>query len=76
MVNACPWSWNGREVKTPTLSKAESIGHAKKPDQSLSVDVLEWYHPSASIRQQKNHERACHPSVTYLRHCDQNSAFA
>jgi hypothetical protein len=53
-------SWNGREVKTPTLLK-QSVGHPEKPKQSLSVEIHEWYHPTVNVRQQKKRERVCHP---------------
>jgi RNA polymerase sigma factor (sigma-70 family) len=50
---------NGGEVKTPTLAN-QRVGHPEKPNQSLSVDVLEWYHPTVSTRPKKL-KRVRHP---------------
>jgi hypothetical protein len=35
-------------------------GHPKKPNQSLGVDVLEWYHPTAQVCQKKQREWVVH----------------
>src|ERR1700686_4810819 len=35
-----------REHQPPTLPKNGRIGHPQQPNQSLGVDVLEWYHPN------------------------------
>jgi hypothetical protein len=35
--------------KTLTLLKTESVGHSKKPKQSLGVEVLERFHPTMGI---------------------------
>jgi len=39
----------GRKSKTPTLPN-QRVGHPKKPNWSLSVDVRWWYYPIASLR--------------------------
>jgi hypothetical protein len=39
----------------------ERVGHPEKPNRSLGVDLLEWYHPTVSVRQQKKRERVGHP---------------
>jgi hypothetical protein len=37
----------------PTLPKARRFEHLEKPNQLLCIDVLESYHPTASVRQQE-----------------------
>ena len=52
----------GTEEKSkPRPFKSERVGHPEKPNQSLGVDVLEWYHATVRIRQQKKCERVGHP---------------
>jgi hypothetical protein len=41
----------------------ERVGHPEKLNQSPGVDVLEWYHPTVSVRQQKKRERVGHPPL-------------
>jgi RHS repeat-associated protein len=53
-------SWEGREVKPPTLPN-QRVGHPEKPTRSLGVDVLEWYYSTACARQQKKRERVGRP---------------
>jgi hypothetical protein len=43
-----------REHQSPDPFETERVGHPKKPNQSLWVDVLEWYHPIVRVRQQDN----------------------
>jgi hypothetical protein len=45
----------------PRPFKTERVGHPEKPNQFLGVDVLEWYHATVRIRQQKKCERVGHP---------------
>src|SRR5579863_10067895 len=43
-----------RERQTLTLLfETERVEHPQKPNQSLGVDVLEWYDPTVRVRQQK-----------------------
>jgi hypothetical protein len=51
----------GTEPQNPDPFEAERVGHPEKPNQSLGVDVLEWYHPAVRVRQQEKHERVVHP---------------
>jgi hypothetical protein len=53
-------SWNGGEVKTPTLPN-QRVVHREKPTRFLGVDVPEWYHPTVSVRQQKKRGTVGHP---------------
>jgi hypothetical protein len=49
---------HGTKVKSkPRPFKAERVGHPEKLNQSLSVDVLEWYHSNMRVRQLKKRER-------------------
>jgi hypothetical protein len=43
--------------------KTERVGYPEKLNQSLSVDALEWYHPTVTRRQKENWRRVGHPSV-------------
>src|SRR5713101_6389399 len=52
--------------QNPDPLKPERVGHPEKLNQSLSVDVLEWYHPIVSVRQQKRGERVGHPPAARL----------
>ena len=56
MVNESE-TWKEENTKTPTLPKARRVGHPQESNQSLSVDVLEWYYPNCSSRDLKKHER-------------------
>jgi hypothetical protein len=56
-------SWNGREIKTPTLLKLKRVGHPEKLNQSLGVDVLEWYPVNVIRSQEENWRRVGHPPV-------------
>src|ERR1700674_133056 len=49
------------EHQNPDPFETERVGHPKKPNQSLSVDVQEWYHPAVSVRQLKTRERVGRP---------------
>jgi len=59
---------HGTKLKSkPRPFKTERVGHPKKLNQSLGVDVLEWYHPIVSVRQQKRGERVGHqPFVGFV----------
>jgi len=48
------------ESKTTTLAN-KSVGHPEKPNQSLGVGLLEWYHSIVSVHQQTKIERVAHP---------------
>ena len=52
-----------REHQNPDPSKTGRVGHPERPNQSLGVDVPEWYDPTVSVRQQKKCERVGHPPV-------------
>jgi hypothetical protein len=53
---------HGTKLKSkPRPFKTERVGHPEKLNQSLGVDVLEWYHLIVSVRQQKRGERVGHP---------------
>jgi hypothetical protein len=46
---------HGTKVKSkPRPFKPERVGHPEKLNQSRSVNILRWYHPTASLRQQIN----------------------
>src|SRR6266705_4567696 len=45
----------------------ERVGHPEKLNQSLGVDVLEWYHAIVNARQQKKCERVGHPPTFDIR---------
>jgi hypothetical protein len=49
------------EKSKPRPFKPERVGHPEKLNQSLGVDVLEWYHPIVRVSQQKKYERVGHP---------------
>jgi hypothetical protein len=49
----------------PDPFETERVGHPEKPDQSLGVDVLEWYHSTLRVRQQKKRERVIQPSPDF-----------
>jgi len=57
----------GTEPQNPDPFEPERVGHPEKPNQSLGVDVLEWYHPAVRVRQQEEHERVIHPRGSYGR---------
>ena len=57
-----------KEKSKPRPFKLERVGHPEtlipeRQDQFLGVDVLEWYHPIVSVRQQKKYERVGHRLV-------------
>jgi hypothetical protein len=54
----------------PRPFKAERVGHPEKPNQSLGVDVLQWYHSIVNERQQKKHERGSHPPSNLQHHSE------
>src|SRR6267142_5794077 len=55
MIRIDSWacSISGSKLKTPTLPKSGTIGHPKKPNQSLGVDVRQRFHPKMRLRQNK-----------------------
>jgi hypothetical protein len=57
-----------KQKSKPRPFKTERAGHPEKRNQSLGVDVLEWYYPIVRVRQQNKHLRVGHPprgSVQY-----------
>src|ERR1700730_7683771 len=40
-------------MKTQPLRTPRRVGHTNRQNQSLGVDVLEWYHPIVPVRQRK-----------------------
>jgi hypothetical protein len=52
----------GRTVRTPKPRpfKPETVGNPERPNQSLGVDVLEWYHLNMIHRQEENWGRVGH----------------
>ena len=50
-----PTEFVGHGEESPKLRpfKAERVGHPEKRNQSLGVDVLEWYHSNATRRQEE-----------------------
>ena len=52
------------EKSKPRPFKPERVGHPERLNEFLSVDVLEWYHPIATTRQQKKCEKVDHPPKT------------
>jgi hypothetical protein len=49
--------------KPRPFQKPGRIGHPEKPNRSLGVDVLEWYHPTVRVPQWKTRERVGHPPL-------------
>ncbi len=47
----------------PDPFETERVSQPEKPDQSLVVDVLEWYHSTLRVGQQKKREKVIHPPV-------------
>ena len=47
--------------KPRPFQKPGRIGHPEKPNRSLGVDVLEWYHPTVRVPQWETCERVGHP---------------
>jgi hypothetical protein len=50
-----------RDNQYPDPFETERVGHPKKPNQSLGVEVLRWYYPNRSTLQQRKRERVGHP---------------
>ena len=56
-----------KRTAKPRPFKPERVGHPEKLNQSLGVDVPQWYHPNVICRQEENWgewatlERVCHP---------------
>jgi hypothetical protein len=50
-----------KRSQNPDPLNPERVGHPENLNQSLGVDVLEWYHPIVRPRQQKKHKRVGHP---------------
>jgi hypothetical protein len=40
----------GVNPKNPDPFETDMVGHPKKPNQSLGVEVLEWYQPTVCLR--------------------------
>jgi hypothetical protein len=64
------YNYGNSDKSKPRPSKSERVGHPEKQspeklNQFLGVDVLEWYHPIVSVRQQKKYERVGHPPQHY-----------
>jgi hypothetical protein len=55
-----------KRSQNPDPLKPERVGHPENLIQSLGVYVLEWYHPTVSVRQQKKRERVGHPPFSKL----------
>jgi hypothetical protein len=51
------------EAKAPTLPTTGRIGHPGNLNQSLGIDVPQWYHSAVSVRQQNRRRRVGHPPV-------------
>jgi hypothetical protein len=47
--------------QNPRPFKVERVGHPKKLNQSISDDVLKWYHHNVICRQEENCARVGHP---------------
>ena len=45
------------EHKNPDPVETEKVGHTEKLNQLLCIDVLDWYHSTMQVRQQKKCER-------------------
>jgi hypothetical protein len=50
-------SMEQRNSKIPTLPNTGRVGHPKNRNQSLGVDVLEWYRPTVRVHPRKNAKR-------------------
>jgi hypothetical protein len=53
-----------KEKSKPRPSKSVWVGHPEKRNQSLCVDVLEWYHPTVIRRQEEKLGRVGHPPTS------------
>jgi hypothetical protein len=54
-----------KESSKPRPFRTERVGHPEKLNQFPGVDVLEWYHSTLRVRQQKKRERVGHPPCVY-----------
>jgi hypothetical protein len=62
---------HGSEEKSkPRPFKHERVGHPEKQNQFLGVDVLEWYHPCVSYRQEKKPRQDGPPAKSKEKPCD------
>ena len=74
-VVANEFAGHGTEEKSkPRPFKLERVGHPEKPNQSLGVDVLEWYPLNVIRRQEGNWGRVGHPPVLQQRNQIINNA--
>src|SRR5260221_6320661 len=55
-----------KEKSKPRPFKTERVGHPERLNQSLGVDVLEWYHLNVIGRQEENCARVGHPPVNSI----------
>ena len=58
----------GHETKQkskPRPFKPQRVGHPKRLNQSLRVDILEWYHPIVQVREQKTRKGGPPANYTY-----------
>jgi hypothetical protein len=68
---------HGTEEKSkPRPFKLERVGHPEKPNQSLGVDVLEWYPLNVIRRQEGNWGRVGHPRVKQVSHSKGTCSFS
>jgi hypothetical protein len=50
------------EKSKPRPSKPERVGHPEELNQSLGVDVLQWYHPNVICRQVEDSRKGAPPA--------------
>jgi hypothetical protein len=51
-----------QEQSKPRPFKPERVGHPENLNQSLGVDILEWYYPTVCLRQQQNTRKGVPPA--------------
>ena len=52
----------GHGTSTPRPFKTERVGHPEKLNRFLSVDVLEWYHPTVDCGQEEKKRKGAPPA--------------
>ena len=60
-------------TQPPTLRKTPKVGHPKKQNQLLGVDVLEWDYPGLKIRQPKTEKECATRRDEFLQHYHKRS---
>jgi hypothetical protein len=59
-----------RKDENPDPFEPERVGHPKRLNQSLSVDLLEWYNPALPVRQKREGEWCATRQLQYVNRDD------